>query len=232
MRSALSALRHEPGPLGPDSLFSPPFIETIRSMALFTFFKRKRTLKPNGDSPDTAVQIDQGLTIGSKSPSFFGRLLHKLASKSSFLESQQRLLKDLENEGLLIYAVKYRSHLDFLFLNSRLSQADLRPPVFAFDMRPILWLPAFRAIRLIFSFLRHYLKEGAFPNPYQTGDYRDLVLGREASVLFLVGKAGYYRRFGFTERDPVPAPDGYADHPSAQPHLSWQSTRQTTKGCG
>ena len=136
----------------------------------------------------------------------------------------------MEEEGLLIYAVKYRSHLDFLFLNSRLSQADLRPPVFAFDMRPILWLPAFRAIRLIFSFLRHYLKEGAFPNPYQTGDYRDLVLGREPSVLFLVGKAGYYRRFGFTERDPLhllletQTPDGYANHLSAQPNLSWQGT--------
>jgi glycerol-3-phosphate O-acyltransferase len=93
----------------------------------------------------------------------------------------------MEEKGLLIYAVKYRSHLDFLFLNSRLSQADLRPPVFAFDMRPILWLPASRAIRLIFSFLRHYLKEGAFPDPYQTGHYRELVLDREPSVLFLVG---------------------------------------------
>jgi glycerol-3-phosphate O-acyltransferase len=182
-------------------------------MALFKFLKRKQPSGSSGDSPDTTLQIDQGLTIGSRSSSFFRRLLHKLAGKSSFLESQQRLLKNLEKEGLLIYAVKYRSHLDFLFLNSRLSQADLRPPVFAFDMRPILWLPAFRAIRLILSFLRYYLKEGAFPNPYQTGDYRDLVLNREASVLFLVGKAGYYRRFGFTERDPL--------------HLLLETQRQT-----
>ena len=102
-------------------------------MALFKFFKRKRPSGSSDDSPDGTSQIDQGLTIGPRSPSFFGWLLHKLAGKSSFLESQQRLLKDLEEEGLLIYAVKYRSHLDFLFLNSRLSQADLRPPVFAFD---------------------------------------------------------------------------------------------------
>ena len=182
-------------------------------MALFKFLKRKRPSGSSGDSPDGTLQIDQGLTIGSRSPSFFGWLLHKLAGKASFLESQQRLLKDLEDEGLLIYAVKYRSHLDFLFLNSRLSQADLRPPVFAFDMRPILWLPAFRAIRLLYLFLRHYLKEGAFPDPYQTGYYRELVLGRESSVLFLVGKAGYYRRFGFTEHDPL--------------HLLLETQRQT-----
>ena len=182
-------------------------------MALFKFFKRKRPSGSKGNSPDTTLQIDHGLTLGPRFPSFFGRLLHKLAGKSSFLESQQRLLKDLEEEGLLIYAVKYRSHLDFLFLNSRLSQADLRPPVFAFDMRQIMWLPAFTAIRLIFSFLRHYVKEGAFPNPYESGDYRDLVLRQEPAVLFLVGKAGYYRRFGFTERDPL--------------HLLLETQRQT-----
>jgi glycerol-3-phosphate O-acyltransferase len=182
-------------------------------MGLFKFLKRKRPSGSSDDSPDGTLQIDQGLTIGSRSPSFFGRLLHKLAGKSSFLESQQRLLKDLEEEGLLIYAAKYRSQLDFLFLNSRLSQADLRPPVFAFDLRPILWLPASRAIRLLFSFLRNYLKEGAFPNPYQSGHYRELVLRREPSVLFLVGKAGYYRRFGFTEQDPL--------------HLLLETQRQT-----
>ena len=87
-------------------------------MALFKFLKRKRPSGSSGDSPDTALQIDQGLTIGLRSPSFFGRLLHKLAGKASFLESQQRLLKGLEDEGLLIYAVKYRSHLDFLFAST------------------------------------------------------------------------------------------------------------------
>jgi len=172
-------------------------------MALFNFFKRKRSRDSTDPPPDVTWQIDQDLTIGPKITSFLGALLHKFSSKASFLESQQRLLTDLDEKGLLIYAVKYRSQLDFLFLNSRLPQAGLRPPTFAFDMRPFLWLPATKAIRLIFSFLRHYLKEGAFPNPYQSGYYRDLVLHQKPSVLFLVGKAGYYRRFGFTERDPL-----------------------------
>jgi glycerol-3-phosphate O-acyltransferase len=109
----------------------------------------------------------------------------------------------MKEEGLLVYAAKYRSQLDFLFLNSRLSEADLPPPAVAFDMRPFMWLPASRAIRLLISFVRHYFKEGQPPNPYQTGYYRELVLQREPAVLFLVGKAGYYRRFGFAEQDPL-----------------------------
>ena len=172
-------------------------------MALFKFFKPKQAGDSTDSPPEVTSQMDQGFTIGPKPPSFSGRLVYKLSGKASFLESQQRLLTDLDQEGLLIYAVKYRSQLDFLFLNSRLSQAGLRPPSFAFDKRPLLWLPATRAVRLFFSFLRHYLKEGQIPNPYQTGYYRDLILRQVSSVLFLVGKAGYYRRFGFTEQDPL-----------------------------
>ena len=172
-------------------------------MAFFNFFKRKRARDSTASPPDLTSQIDMGLTIGAKVTSLFGGLFYRLSSKASLLEGQQRLLADMDEKGLLIYAVKYRSQLDFLFLNSRLSQADVRPPTFAFDMRPLLWLPATKALRLIFSFLRHYLKKGEFPNPYQTGHYRDLVLQQQPSVLFLVGKAGYYRRFGFSEQDPI-----------------------------
>jgi glycerol-3-phosphate O-acyltransferase len=109
----------------------------------------------------------------------------------------------MDERGLMVYGVKYRSQLDFLFLNSRLSEAGLHPPAVAFDMRPLLWLPASRAIRLLLSFVHHYLKNGQIPNPYQTGYYRELVQQREPLVLFLVGKAGYYRRFGFAEEDPL-----------------------------
>ncbi len=172
-------------------------------MGFFKFFKKKRVSEPGSSQPDSGAKIDQCLTVDPELSSPLGSLLHKVAGKASFLENQQRLLKEIEEQGHLIYAAKYRSQLDFLFLNSRLSQAGLQPPVFAFDMRPLFWLPASKAIKLLFSFLHHYFKEGRFPNPYQTGDYRDLILRRVPSVLFLVGKAGYYRRVGLIEQDPL-----------------------------
>jgi glycerol-3-phosphate O-acyltransferase len=172
-------------------------------MAFFRFFKKKQESEPDSTHPDSGAKIDQCLTVEPKFSSPLGRVLHKLAGKATFLDSQQRLLKEMEEQGYLIYASKYRSQLDFLFFSSRLSQAGLRPPVFAFDTRPLFWLHFSKAIRLLGSLLRHYLREGAFPNPYQTGDYRELVLAKEPSVLFLVGKTGYYRRVGLIEQDPL-----------------------------
>jgi glycerol-3-phosphate O-acyltransferase len=172
-------------------------------MALFRFFKKKQTSEQDHTHPESAANIDQCLTVEPKFSSPLGKLLHKLAGKATLLESQQRVLKEMEEQGHVIYASKYRSQLDFLFFSSRLSQAGLRPPVFAFDTRPLFWLPASKVIRLLASFLNHYLKEGGFPNPYQTGDYRELVLAKKPSVLFLVGKSGYYRRVGLLEQDPL-----------------------------
>ncbi len=167
------------------------------------FFKRNKFSKSDTALLDSSPHLDLGYSLVPKSSSLLRRLLHRLSCKASFLESQQRLLHSMDEKGLLVYGVKYRSQLDFLFLNSRLSEAGLRPPAVAFDMRPLLWLPASRAIRLLFSFVRYYLKNGQIPNPYQTGYYRELVQHREPLVLFLVGKAGYYRRFGFAEEDPL-----------------------------
>jgi glycerol-3-phosphate O-acyltransferase len=172
-------------------------------MAFFGFFKKKQESELVSAQADNGAKIDQCLTVKPTLSSPLRRILYKLASKATFLESQQRLLQEMEEQGYLVYACKYRSQLDFLFLCSRLSQAGLQPPVFAFDTRPLLWLHFTKAIRLLVSFLHHYLKEGGFPNPYQTGDYRDLVLAEEPSVLFLVGKTGYYRRVGLIEQDPL-----------------------------
>ncbi len=172
-------------------------------MAFFKFIKEKPSTESDDVPADGTLQVDQGYSLDSEPSPFLGRLLHKLFCKASFLESHQRLLTDLEKRGLLIYVVKYRSQLDFLFLKSRLSQAGLGAPAVAFDLRPFFWLPVSRVIRLLFSFGRHYFKERQLPNPYQTGYYRELILNQEPSVLFLLGKVGYYQRFGVAEHDPL-----------------------------
>ena len=167
------------------------------------FSNRSQSTGPDGGSPELSPLGNQGFTLDPECSSLVGNWLNSLFSKASFLESQQRQLLDLEERGHLVYAVKYRSQLDFLFLNSRLAQAGLRPPTTAFDMRPLLWLRASEGIRLLFSFLRNYVKEGQLPSPYENGYYGDLILRREPSVLFLLGKVGYYRRFGYAEHDPL-----------------------------
>ncbi|MGE5310814.1 MAG: hypothetical protein ACM3MN_03655, partial [Nitrospirota bacterium] len=143
-------------------------------------------------------------TLEAETPSLLRRLLGRVFSKVSFLESQQRLLADLEQQrAVLVYAVKYRRELDFLLLNHRLREAGLNAPDTAFDLRLLLWLPAWRSLGLLFGLLLYYLREGHLPNPYQTGFFRERIMRRHAAVLFLVGEGSYYRRVGFAEEDPL-----------------------------
>lgn len=166
-------------------------------------FQRKEPVRPEEGQHGASSHPDPGYTLEPAPSSPLRGLLHRLSTRATLLDSQQRLLADLEQRGVLIYAVKYRSQLDFLLLNARLAQAGLRSPSTAFDLRQLLWLPAWRSLRLLLQYLRNYVKEGRLPNPYQTGLYQQTVLSRDPAVLFLVGKVGYYRRFGFAEQDPL-----------------------------
>jgi hypothetical protein len=120
-------------------------------MTFLRFFKKKPELQSYYAHPESVAKIDQYLTVEPRFSSPLGALLHKLAGKATFLESQQRLLKEMEEQGYVIYASKYRSQLDFMFLGSVLSQTGHRPPVFAFDTRPLLLLHFTKAIRLLVS---------------------------------------------------------------------------------
>jgi len=168
-----------------------------------TFPNNTQGRPPSPPGAQAKPQKDIGYTLKPSIPSLFGFFLNKIFRRASFLESEQRLLADLEQQGVLVYAIKHRSQLDFLFLNSRLAQAGLRPPRTVFDMRLLLWLPVWDSLRLLASYLRHYLKEHHLPDPYKTGLYRDKLRQREPLVLFLVGKVGYYRRFAFQREDPL-----------------------------
>ncbi|MFP3869492.1 MAG: 1-acyl-sn-glycerol-3-phosphate acyltransferase [Syntrophobacteria bacterium] len=166
-------------------------------------FQQKSTPDQHGATQSSDSLSDPGCTLEFASTSLLTRLLERISSRASFLDTQKHLLSELEKQGTIVYAAKYRSRLDFLFLNARLGEAGLRPPRVAFDMRQLLWLPAWRSLRLLASFLRCYLKNGHFPNPYHTGFYRETLLRGDPTVLFLIGKIGYYRRFGLVEQDPL-----------------------------
>ena len=68
-------------------------------MAFFRFFKKKQESEPDSTHLDSGAKIDQCLRVEPKFSSPLGRLLHKLAGKATFLESQQRVLKEMEEQS-------------------------------------------------------------------------------------------------------------------------------------
>ena len=129
--------------------------------------------------------------------------VEKLISKISMPEDQQRLLEDLARRGTVVYAIQYRSQLDFVYLGLRLYQLGLPSPSFIFDLHPYLWQPRLYALKSLFYHFYHLVRQGALPDPYESGHYRGKVKNGESGLFFLLGKRGYYRRTVLVGNDPL-----------------------------
>jgi len=165
---------------------------------MFQWLQRKK-----GEEPLSIQQDPFGYSVDHKPSFLFRGWFEKLISKTFMPEDQQKLLDDLRKQGTLVYAVKYRSQLDFVFLSLRLHQLGLPAPQFLFDLHPYAWQPRWYALKLCGVHLYHYLRHGNLPNPYEGKYYREKVMGGSSGLLFLVGKRGYYERTVRVGNDPL-----------------------------
>lgn len=129
-------------------------------------------------------------------------ILDRMIAMGTMPIDQQKTLEELSREGVIIYAIKYRSAFDFLYLKTRLYQLGLPDPVFAFDLKTYRFLPFIRAwklrIRHFFSFMR-----GGPPDPYDTKAYEKHIILGNPGVMFLLGKEAYLKRALLFGQDPL-----------------------------
>ncbi len=159
--------------------------------------------RTKGEEPLSIRKDPFGYSVDQKPSFLFRGWFEKLISKTFMPEDQQKLLDDLGKKGTLVYAVKYRSQLDFVFLSLRLHQLGLPAPQFLFDLHPYAWQPRWYALKLCGAHLFHYLRNGSLPNPYEGKHYREKVMGGSSGLFFLVGKQGYYERTVRVGNDPL-----------------------------
>lgn len=151
----------------------------------------------------TAIRDAYGYSVDTKPRVTFQRWFEKLVGKISMPEDQQRHLEELSRRGSIVYAVKYRSQLDYVCAALRLHQLGLPNATFTFDMRPYLWLPRWQAFKLFLYHIYHLLRHGGFPNPYNDGYYHRKLQEGESGLFFLLGKKGYYKRTVLVGNDPL-----------------------------
>lgn len=129
--------------------------------------------------------------------------LDPVVSKIPVPADQQKELEELSKRGTVIYALKYRSQLDFLFLGLRLYQLGLPTPTFLFDVHPYAWQPKWYSLKLLVYHFIHLIRNGSLPDPYAGGYYADKVRSEEPGLLYLLGEKGYYRRTVLVGNDTI-----------------------------
>lgn len=144
-----------------------------------------------------------GFSIPDKPRFLLSPIFEKLIAKTSIPEDQQKLLETLADKGCIIYALRHRSQLDFVYVSLRLHQLGLPAPTFLFDLRPYFWQPRTYATTVILRNLAQHLSRDGVPDPYEHGYYRDMLHQGRSGLLFLLGKKGYYQRAVMVQHDPL-----------------------------
>ncbi len=112
-------------------------------------------------------------------------------------------LRDLASQGAVVYALKYRSHLDFLFFNRRYQKLGVVAPEVAFDLNLWMWQPLFHLVQIISAAVNYFTRRRAWPNPFQDGYFSKTIQEKRGSLLFLVDQVGFRQRFLKPREDPI-----------------------------
>lgn len=135
-------------------------------------------------------------------PGFFlSWLLYKLFKKVHFDESLTSDLKQMHREGSVVYAIKYRGHLDYLLYHYRFRRSRLPYPKIAFDLNMSLFLPLSHLVKMLNFYLQYFFRHGRFPSPFKTGFFRQAIEHGTPALLCLVDPKVFAKHFIHEEDD-------------------------------
>ena len=132
-----------------------------------------------------------------------GWLLYRLFRRTELNESARESLKQMHKEGTVVFAIKYRSQLDYLLSHYHFKLKRLPPPRIAFDLNMSLLLPFTHFVKVVFSQMAYLYRHRHLPSPYETGFYRNAAQEGVTSLIFLIDPKGFIRHFVHAEKDPV-----------------------------
>jgi glycerol-3-phosphate O-acyltransferase len=135
-------------------------------------------------------------------PGFFlGWFLYRLFRRVQIDESMKEELKQMHRDGTVVYAIKYRGHLDYLLYHYNFRRRRLPYPKIAFDLNISAVLPIKDLVKIMLSQLSSLFRRGGLPNPYQSGFYADAIRKGTTALIFLVDPKGFARHFVHAEKD-------------------------------
>jgi glycerol-3-phosphate O-acyltransferase len=112
-------------------------------------------------------------------------------------------LRDLAGQGAVVYTLKYRSHLDFLFFNRRYQKLGVIAPEVAFDLNLWMWQPLSHLVQIVSAAVNYFTRRRSWPNPFQDGYFHKTIREKRGSLLFLVDQVGFRQRFLKPREDPI-----------------------------
>lgn len=127
--------------------------------------------------------------------------LYRLFKRIQFEKNITETLKKIHREGPVVYAIKYRGHLDYLLYHYLFRRSRLPFPKIAFDLNMLLFLPISQLFRVLKYYITYFIKYGKLPSPFKTGFFRNEIINGTTSLLCLVDPKGFAKHFIHEEKD-------------------------------
>jgi glycerol-3-phosphate O-acyltransferase len=140
--------------------------------------------------------------LPSGQESLLARFLGRLSSRVKIGDDVQRRLEEFSSQGKVIYALKHRSSLDFMFFRRRLEGTGLPPPTMALSMSLFIFQPLKRHFKILFSYLLHWFEYGKLRDPLNRSYFIRRLDEGAGIMLFLIDAPGLTQRLLHPERDP------------------------------
>ncbi len=138
----------------------------------------------------------------NQKPGFFLTwFLYRLFQRVQFDANMAEDLKQMNKDGTVIYAMKYRGILDYLLYHYRFRRSRLPYPRISFDLNISLLLPVSQLTKILKYYISYFLKQGRFPNPFETGFFNNAIQRGTTSLFSLVDPKQFHRHFVHAEKD-------------------------------
>ncbi len=130
-------------------------------------------------------------------------ILNKIFSKIRLDGRTTEKLNELNETGIIVYAGKYKSLIDFLYFHTILKNTALPYPEICFNISFFFLLPVKRVFQIIIFQMDNFIRFFHLKNPYTSGYINIELLKGRSAFLSLFEDRGFYKRFVMSETDPL-----------------------------
>jgi len=134
---------------------------------------------------------------------FASWLLRRFYTGIRLEDDQLAVLKRLPENAIVVYITKHKSNFEYLFYHTRHGQLGTPIPEIGIGYRIRAWQPLGRVKQIIQFYWAQLLATHHLPDPFRFGYLEREVGTGTTSLLSLIEKKGFYRRFVKAQPDPL-----------------------------
>lgn len=117
-----------------------------------------------------------------------GFIFHRLFRRIIIAQEELDRIRQLSQQGVVVYALKHLNQLEFLFFHHRYALEGLPIPIFGHRLRMLMWQPLRQLVRIALARLEHFLRFHNWADPYTNGYVQQITRNGESSLLFLIDR--------------------------------------------